>query len=185
MDKLLLACTLTLLLAACGGQGGGTGAAAPVTTSPTTIPGATAPVTAPVSTPTKRWSDPASWPSGKVPAEGEAVSLLAGTSLLLDVSPPRLGSLNVASGAALVFADTTNIALNTDWIMLQGAFAIGSEAQPFTHRATITLTDQTPGEDVMGMGDRVLGVMGGRLELHGQQRLAWTHLVRTVRAGPS
>ena len=182
MDKLLLACTLTLLLAACGGQGG-TGAAAPVTTSPITIPGATAPVTAPVSTPTKRWSDPASWPAGKVPAEGEAVSLAAGTSLLLDVSPPRLGSLSVASGAALVFADTANIALNTDWIMLQGTLAIGSEAQPFTHRATITLTDQTPGEDVMGLGDRVLGVMGGRLELHGQQRLAWTHLARTARAG--
>ncbi len=182
MDKLLLACTLTLLLAACGGQGG-TGAAAPVTTSPTTIPGATAPVTAPVSIPTRRWSDPASWPAGKVPAEGEAVSLAAGTSLLLDVSPPRLGSLSVASGAALVFTDNADISLNIDWIMLQGTLAIGSEAQPFTHRATITLTDQTPGEDVMGMGDRVLGVMGGRLELHGQQRLAWTHLARTARAG--
>ena len=182
MDKLLLGCTLTLLLTACGSQSG-TRAAAPVTTSPTTIPGATAPVTAPVSIPTRRWSDPASWPAGKVPAEGEAVSLAAGTSLLLDVSPPRLGSLSVASGAALVFADTADVSLNIDWIILQGTLAIGSEAQPFTHRATITLTDQTPGEDVMGMGDRVLGVMGGRLELHGQQRLAWTHLARTARAG--
>ena len=181
MDKLLLTCTLTLLLASCGSQSGGIGAATPVAISPVSTPGAT--VTAPVSAPTRRWSDPASWPSGKVPAEGEKVSLTAGTSLLLDVSPPRLGSLSIASGAALVFADTADIALNTDWIMLEGTLAIGSEAQPFTHRATITLTDQTPGEDVMGMGDRVLGVMGGRLELHGQQRMAWTNLAQKARAG--
>ena len=186
MDKLLLACTLTLLLAACGSQGGDTGTTsptAPVTEAPVTPPVAAPAPGAPVAVPTKRWSDLASWPSGKVPAEGEAVSLAAGTSLLLDVSPPRLGSLSVAPGAALVFADTADIALSTDWIMLKGTLAVGSEAQPFTHRATITLTDAAPGEDVMGMGDRVLGVMGGRLELHGQHRLAWTNLARTARAG--
>lgn len=182
MNKLLLACTLTLLLASCGGPSGGTGTVDPVAAPPVAAVPA-GPVAAPVVTPTKRWSDPASWPTGKVPAEGEAVSLAAGTRLLLDVTPPRLGSLSVASGAALVFADTADIALNTDWIMLEGTLAVGSEAQPFTHRATITLTNQTPGEDVMGMGDRVLGVMGGTLELHGQKRLAWTNLAQTARAG--
>ena len=198
MLKPLLACTLTLLLAACGGGqtigGQTTGGVATDPASPsvpvTLAPGMPAPG-APVSgvpapaTPTLRWSDPASWPSGKVPVEGESVSVPAGRPLLLDVSPPRLASLSIPAGSALVFADTGDLTLRTDWIMLEGTLAVGSEAQPFTHRAVIELTDALPGEDVMGMGDRLLGVMGGTLELHGQPRTSWTRLVQTAAAGSS
>ncbi len=111
------------------------------------------------------------------------MTLPAGVSVLLDVSPPRLGSLSIPAGSALVFADTADLTLRTDWIMLEGALVVGSEAQPFGHQASILLTDSTPGEDVMGMGDRVLGVMGGTLELHGQNRTPWTRLAQTARAG--
>ncbi|WP_424949387.1 G8 domain-containing protein [Deinococcus sp.] len=193
MSKLPLACTLTLLLAACGGTPSTGSGGTPVTETSGTAPVSTAPgvVTpapvsaAPVPTPTRRWSDPASWPSGKVPAAGDAVSLAAGTSLLLDVSPPRLASLSIPAGSALVFADASDLTLSTDWIMLEGTLAVGSEAQPYTHKATLLLTDATPGENVMGMGDRLIGVMGGTLELHGQKRLAWTRLAQTARAGVS
>jgi G8 domain len=142
-------------------------------------------VAAPIPTPTKKWSDPASWPSGKVPVQGQSVALPAGVSLLLDVSPPRLAGLDIPAGSALVFADESDLNLSTEWISLEGTLAIGSEARPYAHRAVITLTNQTPGEDVMGMGDRVIAVMGGQLELHGQKRLAWTSLSQTAQAGDS
>lgn len=183
MPKLLLACTLALALAACGSSGTGTTDPAAPVMAPAPTPAAGTPPAAPVPTPTARWSDPASWPWGRVPAEGEAVTLKAGQSLLLDVSPPRLASLSIPKGSALVFQDTADLSLDTDWIMVEGTLAIGSEAQPFRHRAAITLTDAKPGENVMNMGDRLLGVMGGTLELHGEQRLAWTTLSRTAKAG--
>lgn len=182
MSKMPLACTLALLLSACGGTSSPGSAGGPALGSAPVVSPAPV-VAAPIPTPTGRWSDAASWPSGRVPAEGEAVTLPAGASLLLDVSPPRLGSLTIPAGSALVFADTSDLTLATDWIMLEGTLAIGSEARPYTHQATVLLTNSVPGEDVMGMGDRLIGVMGGTLELHGQKRLPWTRLAATARAG--
>ena len=40
----------------------------------------------------KRWSDPANWPDGKVPAAGADVVIPKGTDILLDVSPPSLAT---------------------------------------------------------------------------------------------
>src|SRR4029077_3956759 len=42
-----------------------------------------------------RWSDRATWPDGKVPAAGDKVSIAKGKNVLLDVSPPALGSLTI------------------------------------------------------------------------------------------
>ena len=35
-----------------------------------------------------RWSDPSSWPDGKVPGEGDAVTIGRDQNVVLDVSPP-------------------------------------------------------------------------------------------------
>src|SRR5215470_2806355 len=42
-----------------------------------------------------RWSDPKSWPDGKVPREGEAVTIGKDQNVVLDVSPPALRSLTI------------------------------------------------------------------------------------------
>lgn len=39
------------------------------------------------------WSDAASWPSGKVPEEGDEVEIPAGTYMILDIDTPILASL--------------------------------------------------------------------------------------------
>ncbi len=128
------------------------------------------------------WSAASTWPGGQLPAAGQTVTLPAGKRVVLDVSPPDLAGLTIPAGSALEFAEK-DLTLRAEWIMLHGELRVGSEASPFTHRAEIVLTDQTPGEDVMGMGDRVIGMMGGALELHGQPRLAWTRLGATALAG--
>jgi cell migration-inducing and hyaluronan-binding protein len=45
--------------------------------------------------PASRWSDPASWPDGKVPAAGDAVTIARDRNIVLDVTPPALRSLTV------------------------------------------------------------------------------------------
>ncbi len=129
-----------------------------------------------------RWSDPASWPNGKLPVAGEKVTIGRDKHVLLDVSPPALGGLSI--DGKLSFANDADLALTTEWIMLHGELEIGLEANPYTRNATITFTDNVKGEDVMaGMGDRGLMISGGTLNLHGNRTNTWSKLAKTAKAG--
>jgi hypothetical protein len=128
-----------------------------------------------------RWSDKATWPDKKVPVAGAKVTIPEGKSVILDVSPPALGSITVMG--KLAFADTKDLELSTEWIMVHGELEIGTEAKPFTHKATITLTDNVKDEEMMGMGDRGIMLSGGTLNLHGDRTNTWTKLAKTAAAG--
>ncbi|HEY6817099.1 MAG TPA: G8 domain-containing protein [Croceibacterium sp.] len=131
---------------------------------------------------TVTWSDAAAWPSGKVPAAGEEVTIPRGTEVVLDVSPPELRSLTVQG--KLTFADERDLALTTDWIYVPGGeLQIGTEARPFRHNATITLTDTVPGENINTMGDRGIMMVRGTLNLHGTTDHTWTKLAATAERG--
>jgi len=127
------------------------------------------------------WSNPATWPGRKLPRAGDTVTIEKGKDVLLDVSPPALNGLHV--NGRLSFADNRDLELTTEWIMLHGELAIGSEAKPHTRRATITLTDKVTGEAMAGMGDRGIMIMGGTLNLHGDRKNTWSKLARTAPAG--
>src|SRR5687768_14406375 len=58
-----------------------------------------------------RWSDPASWPDGKVPGEGDAVTIAQDMNVLLDVDPPALRSLTI--DGKLSFSNDRDIELET------------------------------------------------------------------------
>jgi G8 domain len=128
-----------------------------------------------------KWSDPATWPNQKVPGAGEKVEIASGKSVILDVSPPALGGVTI--NGKLTFADTTDLELTTEWVMVHGELAIGTEAKPFTHKATITLANNVKDEELMGMGDRGIMLSGGTLNLHGDRKNAWTKLSATAAAG--
>src|SRR5688572_18954393 len=97
-----------------------------------------------------RWSDPATWPDRKVPAAGDKVIIAKGKNVLLDVSPPSLGSLTI--DGKLSFADNADLELAAEWILLHGDLEIGTEARPHTRKATIPLANPVKGEDIGGMG---------------------------------
>src|SRR5687768_4183635 len=106
---------------------------------------AAAPVSPSASVRRVRWSDPAAWPDGRVPREGDAVTIARDTEVVLDVDPPALRSLTV--DGRLTFSNDRDIGLETEWNYLRGGeLQIGSEAAPHTRKATITLTDTVPGE---------------------------------------
>jgi hypothetical protein len=128
------------------------------------------------------WSNPDTWPNRKVPVAGDKVIISRDKNVILDVSPPALGGLSI--DGKLTFSNEADLELTTEWIMLHGELAIGSEASPHTRKATITLTNTVPGEDVMaGMGDRGIMISGGTLNLHGDRTHTWTKLSRTAEAG--
>src|SRR6187397_1138375 len=127
------------------------------------------------------WSNPATWPNKKVPAAGDKVEIASGKEVILDVSPPALGGLTV--NGKLTFADKSDLELTTEWVMVHGELEVGTEARPFTHKATITLTDKVKNEQMMGMGDRGIMLSGGTLNLHGDRTNTWTKLAKTAEAG--
>jgi cell migration-inducing and hyaluronan-binding protein len=159
--------------------GGGSGAAAQEShahAEPAALPDAP-----PVAMRRVRWSDPAAWPDGKVPGAGAAVTIARDMDVVLDVDAPALRSLTI--DGKLRFSDERDIALETEWIYLRrGELQIGSDAAPYTHNATITLTDNVRDEDVNTMGDRGIVSMGGTLNLHGNRDNAWTKLAKTAPA---
>src|SRR5688572_28361081 len=135
----------------------------------------------PAAAPTN-WSDPATWPNRKVPVAGDKVTIGRDKDVILDVSPPALGGLSI--DGKLTFANDADLELTTEWIMLHGELVIGSEASPHTRNATITLTNNVKGEDVMaGMGDRGIMISGGTPNLHGDRTHTWTKLASTAKAG--
>ena len=128
-----------------------------------------------------KWSDPATWPDKKVPAAGDKVAIAKDRNVILDVNTPALGGVTI--DGKLSFADNTDVELTTEWVMVHGELAIGTEAKPHTRKATITLTDNVKGEDVMaGMGDRGIMLSGGTLNLHGSTTHTWTKLSATANA---
>ena len=135
----------------------------------------------PAATPTN-WSDPNTWPNRKVPVAGDKVTIGRDKDVVLDVSPPALGGLSI--DGKLTFSNNADLELTTEWIMLHGELAIGSEASPHTRKATITLTDNVKDEQMHGrMGDRGIMLSGGTLNLHGNRTNAWTKLSSTAEAG--
>ncbi len=134
-----------------------------------------------------RWSDPATWPDKKVPAKDDVVTIQKDKKVILDVSPPPLHGIKL--DGTLSFADDKDLELTTEWIMVHGALEIGTEAKPYTHKATITFTDNVKGEDISGAtvasdrSDRGIMIMGGTLSLHGNRTNSWTKLSKTAEAG--
>ena len=136
-----------------------------------------------------RWSDPATWPDRQVPRAGDKVTIAAGKDVVLDVSPPALNGLTI--DGKLSFANTADLELTTEWVMVHGELEIGTEARPHTRKATITLTDNVKGEDIgvpaatvaSERVDRGIMLMGGTLNLHGNRTNSWTKLSKTAEAG--
>jgi hypothetical protein len=145
--------------------------------------GFTADATAQEAVSSGNWSDTSTWSGGAIPQAGGNVTIANGQTVLLDVSPPDLGGITVFG--KLAFADEADLSLTTEWIMVHGELEVGTEAKPFTHNATITLTDNVKDEQLMGMGDRGIMLSGGTLNLHGTRTHTWTKLAATAEKGTS
>jgi hypothetical protein len=137
---------------------------------------------------TGHWSDARFWASLNLqkPSAGDVVTIPAGSRVILDQDPPPLRGIRVQG--ELEFA-RKNLHLTTGYLKVlgPGRLRIGTEVAPFTQRAVITLTGEAnsvSGACSDGMGARFLGaMMGARLEIIGEDRVAWTKLGASAPAG--
>lgn len=85
------------------------------------------------------WSDPASWPTGKVPAEGEDVHIEPGWNMTMDLEEtPILGYVEI--NGLLVFQNHFNHNFRAKIITIRaGELQIGTAEEPYTAQANITL----------------------------------------------
>ena len=84
------------------------------------------------------WSNASTWPSGKVPEEGEEVHIDPTMNVVLDVDTPKLSLLRI--NGRLTFLNTSNIHLQAEKIFIRkGELHIGSPEHPYIFNATITL----------------------------------------------
>jgi cell migration-inducing and hyaluronan-binding protein len=128
------------------------------------------------------WSSASTWVGGRVPGAGDAVVIGRGMEVVLDTNAPELRSITVRG--KLSFADERDLDLSTEWIYLPGGeLEIGTEADRFEHKATITLTNNVPDENINTMGDRGIMLMSGTLNMHGTRDHTWSKLAATAERG--
>ena len=104
----------------------------------------------------------------------------AGQNILLDISPPQLNLILIEG--SLQF-DEQDIELQATYIFVRGGrLTIGTEANPFQHKATITLFGQnyaTPQLPIYGAKN--IAVRRGTLDLHGRSKTpSWTRLSQVL-----
>ena len=131
-----------------------------------------------------RWSDPDTW-GGKLPASGEAVTVDAGRTLIID-QDVDVGSLHV-KGTAIV--ERRDISIGAEWILVEGAGALiaGSAEQPFKQRLHITLCSSASDQSASAhpqLGSKFLAALnGGTIDLHGEARTSWVPLGNSTAPG--
>lgn len=130
------------------------------------------------------WSDPATW-GGQVPRIGDKVVIPKGKILVLDVATAGLRGLTIEG--TLSTSPNKNVAITSDFIIVKGGkLQIGTAAAPHLGRATITLTGNTTWNlpETFAMGSKVLGVVGGSLEIFGAPvNKNWTKLAADAKPG--
>nr|XP_055075128.1 fibrocystin-L-like [Misgurnus anguillicaudatus] len=132
------------------------------------------------------WSSPYTWGGLSPPERGTFAVITAGQTILLDTSTPVLKMLLI-QGRRLIF-DEADIELQAENILITdgGALQIGTEQQPFQHKAIITLHGHLRSKELPVYGTKTLAVREGVLDLHGiPVPVPWTHLSKTAQNGSS
>ncbi|MEL6383284.1 MAG: G8 domain-containing protein [Cyanobacteria bacterium J06626_18] len=133
------------------------------------------------------------------------ISIPANLSVRVDV--PSIQAKSITVEGELLFSDTQDVEVATDWLQVVGPQALlqaGTEDQPFTHNLTLTLQDprrsrhrhgESPKSFIDGherqddTAQDYKGLVvksGARLDLHGisREKVAWTQLAQGADAQP-
>ena len=137
------------------------------------------------------WSDPSSWPSGKVPVDGEMVIIDSGVELLLDVSTANLSDL-IIDGSLFISPDSGNLQITASNIWVRrGKLQAGTKSIPFppSVKFTILLTSNEGDSELLAQsvdaGNNVLLVTGtlGLFGSDASDRSSPSILTRTAKRG--
>uniref|UniRef100_A0A8C4N397 Polycystic kidney and hepatic disease 1 (autosomal recessive)-like 1 n=1 Tax=Eptatretus burgeri TaxID=7764 RepID=A0A8C4N397_EPTBU len=130
------------------------------------------------------WSSPYTWGGRPPPEAGSLAVVGSGQTVLLDINTPVLKMLLIQGGKLLF--DEQDIELQAENILVTdgGTLQVGTEEEPFQHKAIITLHGHLRTPELPIYGAKTLAVREGLLDLHGTAvPVTWTRLARTARAG--
>ncbi|XP_071946022.1 fibrocystin-L-like [Antedon mediterranea] len=130
------------------------------------------------------WSSVWTWGGLEPPIAGDFVIVPAGQTLLLDVNTPILSMLLI-EGGEFIF-DEKDIELHAENILITdgGLLQVGTEQEPFQHKATIMMHGHQRSQELPLFGAKTLAVRNGTLDLHGiPVPVTWTYLTQTAVAG--
>ncbi|XP_061110160.1 fibrocystin-L-like isoform X2 [Conger conger] len=130
------------------------------------------------------WSSKYTWGGLSPPEAGMFAVITKNQTILLDTSTPVLKMLLI-QGGTLVF-DEADIELQAENILIAdgGVLQVGTEAEPFQHKAIITLHGHLRSQELPIYGTKTLAIREGTLDLHGiPVPVPWTHLAATASAG--
>jgi cell migration-inducing and hyaluronan-binding protein len=133
------------------------------------------------------WNNTNSWPGGNVPGVGSQigaqVTIPPNKIVLLDVAHVRLSDLDIQG--TLIFDPALDVKLTCDKIRVTGEMRIGTQAQPFTRKATIELRSDFAATVLPNQVDASLQVLGpGRFFAFGHSKgHTWTRLAAPAVAG--
>lgn len=132
---------------------------------------------------TGNWSNPATWVGGVLPGVEDTVKIPTGITVTLNADV-ECGGIIVEGKLTVERANRT---LLCDYLLVQttGAmFEVGTNASRFAQNFTLTLKGLPTESPMASMGAKLLGAHnGGTLEIHGRDRIEWTHLGANAVAG--
>ncbi|HIA61576.1 MAG TPA: hypothetical protein EYM88_03545 [Gammaproteobacteria bacterium] len=132
------------------------------------------------------WSDSATWGGSPPSGTEEDVTIPSGYTVALDMSDEVgeikvMGKLTVATGTYELIADSV-IVMGTN-----AELEVGTTGSRYTGDFTLTLKGEQAENFVHGAHDMgwraLLALNGGTLNLHGEDRVEWTHLDADVNVG--
>jgi len=133
------------------------------------------------------WSSRWTWGGNDPPEEGTIVVIDNGKTVYFDTTTPILKAIVIDNGS-LIFDDTQDVALNVEYIVIVngGRFQVGTESNPYQHRAVITMYGHLRSIELPIFGAKVLALRDGTVDMHGKpMNLMWTHLATTAYNGSS
>jgi len=130
-----------------------------------------------------RWSDPLTWPSGRVPTTGEHVTITNTMNVLFDLSGDFVFERLDVEGA-LTFEDGHDINLAAEAIVVLGSLQAGTPELPYSSKLTFTLRGERSTPTVVVSNSLFLGnkvfVVLGNCTLYGTPRVATTATLFTT-----
>eukprot|EP00775_Hariotina_reticulata_P007195 gene7195-7409_t len=135
------------------------------------------------------WSRRTTWGGDAPPVENDSVVIPAGTTVMLDVSPPRLYMLLI-EGTLLIDPTAPSLSLDANYILLRGGALRAGLSQAQYHPGNFTITlwgDKYNTRRLPNFGAKVLASLDGQIQLYGAPVAvpSWTTLNSTADIGNS
>ena len=125
------------------------------------------------------WSSKFTWGGESIPEEGDLVVINSTSKIVyLDTCTPILKGL-IILGGTLIFDDNQDVCLQAEYIIItnSGKLQVGTDEQPFTHKANITMYGSVVSTELPIYGSKVIALRNGSIGIFFKSFKTYKHLI--------